>query len=70
MIVFLDTNLVIYLIEQPPVWGVTSHDPDSGDSGCRRHSRREWGVSSIGTGNWNRQRYTPSFSGVTGPKSS
>jgi hypothetical protein len=26
-----------------------------------------WGVSSIGTGNWNRERYTPSFSGATGP---
>jgi len=26
-------------------------------------------VSSNGTGNWNRQRYTPSFSGATWPKS-
>jgi hypothetical protein len=31
-----------------------------------RESREQF-VSSNGTGNWNRQRYTPSFSGATGP---
>jgi hypothetical protein len=30
-------------------------------------ARRGGPVSSIGTETWNRQRYTPSFSGATGP---